>query len=250
MFRIYPAVIGLTCALFVSLPLDASAQEESSNDGAARVHYDAGRLYYDAERYDEALREFQEAYRLSPRPALLYNQASALDRLERVEEAIALYQLYVDTDQDSPLRPEILERIAALRTAQNTSADEGSTSPEVTEPGEPESNGHRSGPTWAWVNFGVGGALMAAAITTGVLALGVHGDLTEECGEGTPCPAHLESDISRGERLTLITDILGALALIATAAGVTLWVLHDDTSEGTGASLTASFGGLHLEVGF
>ena len=47
-----------------------------------------------------------------------------------------------------------------------------------------------------------------------------------------------------------MTDILGALALMAAAAGVTLWILHDEEDEGAAVSLSASLGGLRLEVGF
>ena len=250
MLSLRNAVIGLACTFFALQSADVAAQEPTANDAEARVHYDAGQLYYDSERYDEALREFREAYRLSPRPALLYNQATALDRLGRSEEAIALYQVYLDTDQDSPFHGEITERVAALRAAQNTDASEGSAPPESAEPSglEPVTDG--GVPTSAIISFAISGALLAAAVTTGVLALGVHGDLTEECGQDAPCPAHLESDIARGERLTWMTDILGALALMAAAAGVTLWILHDEEDEGAAVSLSASLGGLRLEVGF
>jgi tetratricopeptide (TPR) repeat protein len=250
MLSLRTAVMGLACTFFALQSAGVAAQEPAANDAEARVHYDAGQLYYDSERYDEALREFREAYRLSPRPALLYNQAAALDRLGRTEEAIALYQLYLDTDQDSPLQAEITERMGALRMAQDTEEQEGSAAPETVEPVRLEPDNQGGIPTSAIISLGIAGALVAGAITTGVLALGVHGDLTEECGEGAPCPAHLESEISRGEHLTWMTDILGALALMATAAGVTLWILNDEEDEGADVSLSASLGGLRLKVSF
>jgi len=43
----------------------------------ARNHFEAGRTYFERARYEDAHREFAEAYRLSQRPTLLLNMSRA-----------------------------------------------------------------------------------------------------------------------------------------------------------------------------
>ena len=93
------------------------------------------------------------------------------------------------------------------------------------------------------------GALTAGAITTGLMARGVHDDLSTRCGENLPCDPAMGDEIDRGERLALITDILGVGALLAAGAGFTLWLLQPEESDG-GMNLSLSPTQVEFEVSF
>ncbi|HEY7957164.1 MAG TPA: tetratricopeptide repeat protein, partial [Polyangia bacterium] len=61
-------------ALAILLAIGAGPRGEARADDAldARAHYQAGQHFYDQGQYDEAIREFEEAYRLKPHPNVLY----------------------------------------------------------------------------------------------------------------------------------------------------------------------------------
>jgi len=53
----------------------APARAGTDEDERAKAHFLAGQSYYEQASYTDALREFNEAYRISKRPSLLYNIA-------------------------------------------------------------------------------------------------------------------------------------------------------------------------------
>jgi tetratricopeptide (TPR) repeat protein len=72
---------------------DAQAQDPGS-DARARELYDNGSILFDEGRYQDAVVAWQEAYRLSNRPALLYNIASAQERMGHWEAAVNTLNAY------------------------------------------------------------------------------------------------------------------------------------------------------------
>ncbi|NIU67587.1 MAG: hypothetical protein GWN73_20030, partial [Actinobacteria bacterium] len=81
----------------------------------ARHHYESGRSYYEQLRYDEAAREFEEAYRLSGRSHLLKNVAVSHQHAQAWQDAIEAFELYLEEVPDAEDRAEIEERVARLR---------------------------------------------------------------------------------------------------------------------------------------
>jgi hypothetical protein len=74
----------------------------AQSDGAraeARVHFERGLDLFDEGRLLEALAEFEEAYRISPAPALLYNLAQIHSDLGHAVEAADAYERFL---RDSP----------------------------------------------------------------------------------------------------------------------------------------------------
>src|SRR4030095_10359942 len=65
-----------------------AARAEGDHE-AAVLHFRVGQTYYDEANYQDALKEFREAYRLSKRPALLYNIGLCHERLDQIDEAVA-----------------------------------------------------------------------------------------------------------------------------------------------------------------
>ncbi len=70
------------------------AQAQEGNDERARELYENGAILYDEGRYEDAVIAFEEAYRLSGRPALLFNIANALERCGRWGEALDVLSRY------------------------------------------------------------------------------------------------------------------------------------------------------------
>jgi iron complex outermembrane receptor protein len=90
----------------------ARAQNEDPDTEVARRHFQEGRNFYDKADYERALAEFTAARRVRPHPALDFNIARCLDRLERWEEAIAAYRSYVASQP--PDAEEMRTRIGQL----------------------------------------------------------------------------------------------------------------------------------------
>lgn len=86
----------------------------AQSDDLAKGHYMAGQAYYNQARYAEAVREFQEAYRLSPKPALLYNIAQAYERMGKIDDAIAHLKKYLAAAPDASDRTAVEERLKNL----------------------------------------------------------------------------------------------------------------------------------------
>src|SRR5262245_32302805 len=93
-------VLSLLLALLAAAaPLRA---EETDATADARRLYSAGRQAYEAGRFDEAATAFEDAYRLQPRPALLWNLAQSYRHqyesrhsLEALRKAVDHYRRYL-----------------------------------------------------------------------------------------------------------------------------------------------------------
>jgi tetratricopeptide (TPR) repeat protein len=94
---------------------EAVATEASaSTDREARALFDAGSVAFTEGRYESALRHFENAYALSPRPGMLFNIATTYDRMRRDAEALAHFRSYLEAIPEAPNRAEVQARIAVL----------------------------------------------------------------------------------------------------------------------------------------
>lgn len=80
----------------------------------ARQHFLAGQDYYSQGRYQKAIEEFDEAYRLDPRPLLLYNIAQTWEKLGDLEKAIEFLKKYLDADPTIENRTTLLNKLATM----------------------------------------------------------------------------------------------------------------------------------------
>ena len=80
----------------------------------ARQHFMAGQDYYSQGRYQKAIEEFDEAYRLDPRPLLLYNIAQAWEKLGALEKAVDFLKQYLQADPNNEDRTTLLNKVATL----------------------------------------------------------------------------------------------------------------------------------------
>jgi len=171
------------CALV--LTARPSRAQDAPEHELARKHYETGASYYKISRYKDALEEFQKAYSLQPRPALLFNIARCHEVLGELEPAIQSYQLYLEKKPDAPDRDvvearikNIQERIEESRKAETPSPAPQSApapaEPQATKPlaigSEPPASTER--PTrWrrvaGWSAVGVGAAALIAGVVVG-----------------------------------------------------------------------------------
>ena len=98
--------VVLACSL-----LCGSAVAEVGDDQIARQHYATGTTYFEAGRFAEATREFLDAYRLSHRPAFLYNIGVAYEKAGDVGRATGYYQRYLQAAPNADERVEIEARM-------------------------------------------------------------------------------------------------------------------------------------------
>jgi tetratricopeptide (TPR) repeat protein len=104
-----PRVIRLLLALLL---FAAPARADSDDVAKARSLYAKGMAHFQLDEYETAIQLWQQAFRLEPAPALLYNIAQAY-RLSS-ERALVFYKKYLNLNPRAANRAEIDHQIAAL----------------------------------------------------------------------------------------------------------------------------------------
>jgi tetratricopeptide (TPR) repeat protein len=164
---------------------DDGVDEErvAAHDEEARARFSAARLAYADGRFDDALEDFKRAYQLSGRPALLFNIASASDRLRRDQDALEAYEGYLAKVPDVDNRRFVESRIALLRERvadeEQRAAERAVPTPEQAAAGAPPGVGAPAGDEardtgerrvvsrwWFWTGVA---AVVVAGVLTGVL---------------------------------------------------------------------------------
>ncbi len=116
-------VVTLTLAVPLTLaastlanPGTASAQQSASGDPGARELFGKGKAAYSVGNYEDAIRDWRQAYALDPKPLILFNIAQALERLGKLQEAVQSYQTYLDrAPADTDTYSEVTAKLATLR---------------------------------------------------------------------------------------------------------------------------------------
>lgn len=99
-----------------SAPTDEVAPERAA---AYREHFRRAKEFYEDEQFSKALTEFDTAYRLWPKSAVLYLMARAHHQLGHYREAYDKYQIYLAKEPNIPeeQRAQIQAYIAELNAA-------------------------------------------------------------------------------------------------------------------------------------
>lgn len=249
------AGLGLLVATLLLAPTVGHAQD-------ARAHHDAGVELFELGRYEEAAAEFQRAHALSGRAHLLLNVARAQELAGQLAAAADSLEAYLQAEPDAPdaatLRVRVRnlrERVAASEAAPESVAEPpppAAPEPAPSEPILPEPVSSAPAPVGPAILFGVAGASLVAAIVTGVVALDLHGSVSQRCDASGRCPPDARADIDTGVALTLTSDLLfGASALFA-AAGALWWLLTPggDDAPTVGAACTPTLCGASLRGAF
>ena len=80
----------------------------------AKQHYVAGKTAFDSGDYATALTEYNQAYTLLPLPGLLFNIGQCYRNLERAQEAINAFNLYLEKSPKAANRTGVEKLIAEL----------------------------------------------------------------------------------------------------------------------------------------
>ena len=238
---------------FLFVPAFASAQED--DDARARRHFASGESYYEEGAYEDAVREFTQAYRLSHRPALLFNLYTAEERFGRLSDAATHLEQYLrEMPPDLENRGLLESRLVNLRaritaeaaqttqstqttqatqatqTTQATQATQGTQTTQTTESGptsEPTQTGSQPGPASSGggdlmlgggIALGIGGAGFVTFAVAGVMALSERGDLRAYCMQpGTTCNA---ASLSELNLRNTVADIGLGLGIAGATAGI------------------------------
>jgi tetratricopeptide (TPR) repeat protein len=155
--------------------LSTSNAARADPDEDARVLYERGKDAFEHDQPQEAYDCFRKAYMISQRPALLFNMASALTKLDRPHDAAESLRAFLRVMPNDPDRAGIEERIRALEEKQRLIDDERraraaplvqSAPPTATPP--PRRPIYKR--WWLWTLVGVGAAGAAVALGVGLSA--------------------------------------------------------------------------------
>ena len=115
----------ILCALLFVPPLPARAQSEPTAEATetpAQAAYRAGVEHFKAKRFEDAVREFNKAYRLDPNPVLVFNMARAFEELKQYEAAIEFYRRYLTMAPDAPDRQTVEDSLRTLEILKGKTA--------------------------------------------------------------------------------------------------------------------------------
>jgi tetratricopeptide (TPR) repeat protein len=113
MKRVVAVVLGL--GLLAAAPALAQKPPTAQQRRAAKAHFQQGKAYYEAGAWDDAAREYEQAYELVALPELLFNIGQAYRLKGDKPKAIAAYQRYLDKLPEGPLAEEARNHVAALK---------------------------------------------------------------------------------------------------------------------------------------
>jgi tetratricopeptide (TPR) repeat protein len=228
-------------AILACTATTACAQSPTvADEQAAKAHFMAGSAYYDQANYADAVKEFNEAHRLSKRPDLLYNISVCYERLGRWDDAIGALRQYLVERPDATDRAVIESRIANFterRDAEQNRAPPPQQQPIAPYPAPPPPSATvtttrparpRARHVNSWIVGGIGAGLLVGALATGVTAQLTWSDVNGKCPKMVCNGAdqNLRNEVSLGRSLTISTDTLIALGAAGVATGVILFILE------------------------
>lgn len=202
-------------------------EERDLSDEQARLHFRAGRGLYDAGRFAQAAAEFEEAFRLSQRPELLFNAYVAYRDANDLEGAVRSLRAYLEQAEDVADRVNLTARLESMtqaledRRAREVEVEEQRRRADAAQP-------QASGPeVWPWIVMGAGAAVVIGGVAAGAVALSETDALVAEC-PGGQCGASVDLDGRRESvrALAITADVLlfggGAIAVAGLVLGIVL----------------------------
>ena len=92
----------------------SATPDASASETQAHAHFQQGKAFLDAKVYDQAVKEFQAAYALSPLPELLFDLGQAYRLSGQAQLALDTYQKYLAVVTDGPLADEARVHVAEM----------------------------------------------------------------------------------------------------------------------------------------
>jgi tetratricopeptide (TPR) repeat protein len=229
-------VMRCTFWLLSSILLLASpvwAQTSSNVEEVAKRYYQLGAMLYARSDYEGAMRSFKEAYRLTPRAALLYDVARCQESLGRHRAAIVSYSDVLriaapaETAPGTPLDgDQIRQRVTNLRELVRKQDEERIAAERAREEAERAAHAHppKRLALAGWITTGMG----AATLVTGAILAGLaHARQSQvgQAGHDGQDWSQAASLDSQGRAFRTSSIALFAVGGVAAATGVTLLIL-------------------------
>jgi tetratricopeptide (TPR) repeat protein len=182
--------------------------------------FNAGQEAYDHGNYALAIDRWQESYRLSKEPALLYNLGQAYRLAGECKRALASYKQFVADDPTSERRPLADDLVRELEAKCGQSMSTGAA-PRPVENTEATNSG-RSLKVAGLVTGGAGVVLLATGLVFGRRASTLADEIGDACSQGCDWGEHRSKD-SSGRRAAVIGYTLDGLGVAAIAAGAVMY---------------------------
>ena len=205
-------------SLWMLLSVPALAQS-AEDEEQAKALYSQGEEAYADEEFEQALKYWQAAYDLSGRPLILYNMASAYEKLGRYPEAIETLDEYWRFAPESE-RGIIERRIKSLEAK----LEPGQDSPATNATGRVSGGGLSIDP--AWLLVGVGAAGVGTGTYFGLQSRSSSAILADACIDGL-CTGAQSSLLAQNQRDSIIADTALLVGIAAAGTGVTLLLIDD-----------------------
>lgn len=218
--------------ILVIIALFSFAHAQESTDQRARELYENGAILYEEGRYEDAVAAFEEAYRLSNRPALLFNIANAQERCGRWSDALDVlsrYRAYAPAAER-----ETLDRRISNLERRIAEAKEAPPPPVVVEAPKPVA---APPPTASSATLlrplplaiaGAGVLSLGVGAALGGAALAAHEEADGACvfnaAGGAICQARAEDPLAREASSALGADVLFIVGAVGVGAGAALAV--------------------------
>jgi tetratricopeptide (TPR) repeat protein len=228
---------------------------EDMSDEQARAHFSVGKTLYDAGRFREAAEEWEKAYALSKKDALLYNVYVARRDASDVPMAIDALRRYLATTAPTPEeRINLQARLRAMEEAQRQAepapAAPAAAAPAAAEPaapadagGDKDGEGDSAPSVLPYVLIGVGGALVVGGVVTGLIANGQVSDIEDQCPNDRCVPGYdLESARDDAQLVVTLTDVLLAGGIVVGGVGAVLLFIGGEDEHARGPSPTLACG--------
>lgn len=218
---------SVTLLLLLSLGLPCLANDMDTGEQRARELYENGVILYDEGHYEAAITAWEEAYDLSSRPLLLYNIASAQERLGQWQETLDTlnrYRAFATAEERARLDRRItnLERRIEQDVVERPPVPE--TAPEVSSVQATSS----VGPRLNWLTpttFTVGAAGLATGTLLGLQARNAREEAMVRCvnvDSRLLCPTSAEEFIQQERVRSIAADASFAIAGASLLGGAAL----------------------------
>lgn len=237
---------SLSLGLLAPPALAQSAPD--ANQERAKELYQNGSLLYEEGRYEDAIVAFQEAYRLSEQPKLLYNIAQAQERLGRYQEALdtlSRYRAYAPAEEREALDRRIrnLERrleeqggAAPVTTPAPGPTATPTPAPSPTPAPPPEQGGVRVLPI---ALYAVGGVGLAGGAVFALSARSAREEAAALCvtgASGTLCPDSAADALQQDRTSSLLADVGFGVGAVGLIGGTLTALLGGDTAFSAGVT--------------
>ncbi|MDQ1347163.1 MAG: hypothetical protein QG573_532 [Acidobacteriota bacterium] len=244
--------VAVACALIalVGAPARSRAEPSQADRVQALRHIQQAEAHYRVSNYPAALASYQAAYRLDPRPDLLFNLARCHEVMAQLPEAIGHYQRYLEEKpqaEDAALVRARLESLRARRAGE-LARERAAPKPRAQTQQLPRGSSWRTAA--GWTALGVGGASLLAGIVCGALARAKADEFTDGASQNRTYAALSEVDrAGRRYQAAQIGTLIAGGVLVAAGGGLLIFQARwRDAREARSTWIAPLLGGAQLGI--